>query len=74
MKVSSLILSFTSLSAFAAGGGHGGLGDLVAPGVNFAILLIFAIVKLKKPMSEQYEETTHLMKMKLMRKKELTYA
>ena len=56
------MLFFTSLSAFAAGGGHGGLGDLVAPGVNFAILLIFAIVKLKKPMSEHFQNWATQMK------------
>jgi F-type H+-transporting ATPase subunit b len=50
-----LILSLTTLSAFAAGnGGHGSVTDLIAPAINFFILFGFLAFKLKGPAREHF--------------------
>ena len=49
MKI--LLMLVMSGSAFAAGDGHGGPMDLIAPAVNLSILLGFLAYKLKGPAS-----------------------
>lgn len=53
MKV--ILLMFISSTAMAAGDGHGGPADLIAPAVNLSLLFGFLIWKLKGPMSDFFK-------------------
>ena len=49
-----LFLFLIPCLCFAAGDGHGSIKDLIAPGVNFVILMGFAIWKLRSPLKEHF--------------------
>jgi len=53
MKMKIVLFLVPSL-CFAAGDGHGSIKDLIAPGVNFAILAIFAIWKIRPGLKEYF--------------------
>lgn len=50
-----LIALLITTSAYAAGDGHGGPMDLIAPAVNLSILLAFMVYKLKGPASNYFK-------------------
>ena len=50
------ILILSNIATAAGKGGHGSVTDLMWPVINFTILGLFIVLKLRKPISNMFDE------------------